>query len=354
MNPFSFKTGFLLGFLLSIPVIVITYFADQAAGLPFVPFNLFDYMARVLPGAVVAFGIHLISGIVVRLAVDNISQAAKLAEQIIALLQFAVAGGIWGLILTPIGRKKTAILQLTGLITGLLVAIGFILINAYLKFPSAGSFLSSVWLIVVFTGWGWLLAKLQLGISAFPEAEPGPEKSRRGFLYLTGAAAVALLTGLSGLIYALQKKSRQPSSPPGELFRPEVTSGPAASPPGIILKNRIQVAPGTRPEITPTPEFYRIDINTRPPEIDAGDWRLTASGLVENPQEFSLVDVKAFPSVSQYITLSCISNDVGGSLISTALWTGFRLKDLMEAVGLLPETKQLFIRAEMVFMKAWI
>ncbi len=60
----------------------------------------------------------------------------------------------------------------------------------------------------------------------------------------------------------------------------------------------------------------------------------------------SLSGGRGRPSVSQYITLSCISNRIGGDLISTALWTGIRLKDLLEEVGLQPEARSLYIEAE--------
>ncbi len=345
MKPHSLKTGFLLGILLSIPFIVFIYFADQAAGLPFVPFNLFDFMARVLPGSVVTFGIHLISGVIIRIGFEDVSGASKLAEQIIALLQFAVAAGVWGILLALIGRKKSLWLKKAGLISGLVLAVGFILINIYLGFPSPGMVWSSAWLLVVFSAWGWIFARLLNNISSDVQPKEDVRISRRGFIYLIGLSAVALVTGLSGFIYALQKRASSSIVSASNLFRPEATSGPAASPPRSELTNRIQPAPGTRPEITPHTEFYRIDINTRPPQVNINDWRLTVSGLVETSREFTIEELKTFPSVSQYITLSCISNSIGGSLISTALWTGLRLKDLLEEVGMLPEAIQVYLRA---------
>jgi DMSO/TMAO reductase YedYZ molybdopterin-dependent catalytic subunit len=123
------------------------------------------------------------------------------------------------------------------------------------------------------------------------------------------------------------------------------TSGPAASPPEPTLEARIEPVPGTRPEITSNENFYRIDINLRPPSVDAGEWRLSVTGLVDNPREFTLEEIRALPSVSQYITLSCISNQIGGDLISTSRWTGVRLMDFLDQVGLQADATALYIES---------
>ena len=81
-------------------------------------------------------------------------------------------------------------------------------------------------------------------------------------------------------------------------------------------------------EYTPLDEHYRIDISSRPPVIDSQEWRLEVSGLVDNPVSLSLQDLyDKFERVDRFITLSCISNRIGGSLISTTKWSGFLVKD---------------------------
>jgi DMSO/TMAO reductase YedYZ molybdopterin-dependent catalytic subunit len=72
---------------------------------------------------------------------------------------------------------------------------------------------------------------------------------------------------------------------------------------------------------------------------------LEIGGLVDNPLTLTLNDIRSRPSISQYITLSCISNRIGGDLISTALWTGIRLRDLLNEVGLQSEARGLYIEA---------
>jgi DMSO/TMAO reductase YedYZ molybdopterin-dependent catalytic subunit len=103
-------------------------------------------------------------------------------------------------------------------------------------------------------------------------------------------------------------------------------------------------APGTRPEFTPLERHYRIDINTMLPRLDGGQWRLAVRGLVKQPLELSLAELRSFPPTHQLITLSCISNPVGGDLIGTTRWTGVSLQHLLPRLGLAPEATHLEIR----------
>jgi len=104
-------------------------------------------------------------------------------------------------------------------------------------------------------------------------------------------------------------------------------------------------APGTRPEVTPLDEHYRIDIDTTPPAIDETSWRLHISGLVERPMALTLEDLRRYEALEQFITLSCISNPVAGDLIGTTRWTGVSLKRLLEDLNLKSDATHLRIRA---------
>ncbi|MEJ7641624.1 MAG: molybdopterin-dependent oxidoreductase [Candidatus Nitrosocosmicus sp.] len=82
-------------------------------------------------------------------------------------------------------------------------------------------------------------------------------------------------------------------------------------------------------EVTPTYLFYRIDKNTIVPVVDAKQWVLTVKGLVNTPLNINYDEIKSMDSVEQFATLTCISNKIGGDLVSTALWKGVPLKDLL-------------------------
>jgi len=98
-------------------------------------------------------------------------------------------------------------------------------------------------------------------------------------------------------------------------------------------------------EVTPAKDFYQVSKNAFDPQVDSRRWKLDVTGLVENPGSFSYEDMKALPAVEQYATLACISNEVGGDLIGTALWRGVRLKDVLNQAVLKPGVVDIFLRA---------
>ena len=97
-------------------------------------------------------------------------------------------------------------------------------------------------------------------------------------------------------------------------------------------------------EVTPTYLFYRIDINTIVPAINANDWSLAVKGLVNNPVAITYEELKSMNSVEEFATLSCISNKIGGNLISTALWKGVKLKDILSRAGIQSNVKYIVFR----------
>jgi DMSO/TMAO reductase YedYZ molybdopterin-dependent catalytic subunit len=98
-------------------------------------------------------------------------------------------------------------------------------------------------------------------------------------------------------------------------------------------------------EVTPTKDFYLVSKNAFDPELDDRRWRLEIAGLVETPMSLTYDDIKSLPSVEQYATLCCISNEVGGDLIGNAIWRGVRLKDLLQKAGLKPGVIDIALRA---------
>ena len=107
----------------------------------------------------------------------------------------------------------------------------------------------------------------------------------------------------------------------------------------------VKPVPGTRPEFTPLERHYRIDINTIASAIDPQQWRLNIDGLVEKPLALTLDELQRFEPMHQFITLSCISNPVGGDLIGTTRWTGVSLQRLLPNLRLQAGATHLKIRA---------
>jgi DMSO/TMAO reductase YedYZ molybdopterin-dependent catalytic subunit len=87
---------------------------------------------------------------------------------------------------------------------------------------------------------------------------------------------------------------------------------------------------GPSPELTPVRNFYVVSKNIgSDPNVDGQAWRLAVGGLADRPLKLSLSDLRALPAVTEVVTMECISNDVGGPLMSTGSFTGVRLNDLL-------------------------
>lgn len=176
-----------------------------------------------------------------------------------------------------------------------------------------------------------------------PEAAPSrptamlqvSEPPRRQFMALgaaaAGAAAVAYVGGRflseNASVAADVRSLRLP--PPGQ---------PAAPvPAGSDLR-----IPGLSPFITPNSSFYRVDTAVVVPEIPPSSWHLRVHGMVRRPLTISFRDLLARPLSEEYVTLTCVSNPVGGPYISNAKWLGASLGDLLREAGIKSGATQLF------------
>ncbi|ADB29263.1 oxidoreductase molybdopterin binding protein [Kribbella flavida DSM 17836] len=149
--------------------------------------------------------------------------------------------------------------------------------------------------------------------------DPDDGVSRRGFLQLSagvtlGTIAIGALGKVVGGRRAAVAEAREGLSLP---------LPPSTDPPAGVQ------APGAAPWVTPNDEFYRIDTALSVPLIMPSDWRLRIHGLVGRELELTFDDLLERPVVHQWVTLTCVSNEVGGDLVGNALWSGVLLKDLL-------------------------
>ncbi|EMA30051.1 molybdopterin-dependent oxidoreductase [Halobiforma nitratireducens] len=93
-------------------------------------------------------------------------------------------------------------------------------------------------------------------------------------------------------------------------------------------------ADGIKPMISAIGEFYQVDINPSPPSIDADAWTLSVSGLVEEELELDYDDVRGYETVNRYKAIRCLSDDIDGEELDTAVWTGVRMTDILEDAGI--------------------
>ncbi|HEX7196385.1 MAG TPA: molybdopterin-dependent oxidoreductase, partial [Candidatus Limnocylindria bacterium] len=124
----------------------------------------------------------------------------------------------------------------------------------------------------------------------------------------------------------------------GTIPAPSATAPPL--PDGAALS-----IPDLSPIVTPNNAFYRIDTALLVPRPELSTWRLRMSGMVARPFELTYDELVAMPLHEQYVTIACVSNEVGGDLVGNALWTGVRLKELLEQAGVDPNATQIVGRA---------
>ena len=91
-------------------------------------------------------------------------------------------------------------------------------------------------------------------------------------------------------------------------------------------------APGMPKLITPASSFYLIDAALTSPRVNVDDWKLSIKGA-PNPVEFSYKDLQGMSTLESDVTLSCVSNTVGGGLVSNGRWTGVLLSDVLKEAG---------------------
>ncbi|QUR66816.1 molybdopterin-dependent oxidoreductase [Mycobacterium spongiae] len=97
---------------------------------------------------------------------------------------------------------------------------------------------------------------------------------------------------------------------------------------------------GTPTFITPSPDFYRVDINIAVPRVRADDAVLRITGMVDQVVEFTFDEIRRMPLVEKTITMACVSNPVGGPYVSTSNFLGVPLMDLLEKAGVQPGATQ--------------
>jgi DMSO/TMAO reductase YedYZ molybdopterin-dependent catalytic subunit len=338
--------GALLGLILTVPATAVFYLAWQLADLPFPPFELFDWLARALPGGLVTFGIDTLVSVILALGFAQVSEVAKVAEQSLALVIFVLLGGLaGGLLFAGIYLFRARLTYLPSLIFGALAGLAVALVSWSVR---GELFLwHAGWTVLLSLGWGmalgWAHAQLQKSSSHDTEDDTGASAvrlDRRRFLIQLGSAtAVITVTGMG--LGALLGRERD-----REGLEAVLAERPWSATHRLPNADaKVMPVAGTRPELTPLEDHYRIDINTTPPRVDEASWRLKVSGLVERELELSLDELKAYPAMHQFVTLSCISNRIAGDLIGTQRWTGVSLQRLLPDLGLKEEASHLVIRA---------
>jgi DMSO/TMAO reductase YedYZ molybdopterin-dependent catalytic subunit len=362
MNKPNVLTGVLVGAGLMMAVIAV--FAAGAAlfGLPFVPFDLFDWLVRTLQTELVPRLVQLMSSTITALQLGRVDTVAKLAEQTMAVIGLIVIGAVAGGIFFAVRRARRADTLETapGVVLGLLLGVPLALISLSINQTTASNPLPAAgWILLVFLGYGYVLNYVYstLAFRTTPvTAAPTPPNpyvqvvDRRQFLLQVGGATAAITVagaGLSALLNGGSEAASTAIAVNGVVATPEAVALPSDLP---NANDPVAPAPGTRPEVTPLQDHYRIDIRTTPLEIPEEGYTLRftsalGDGNLQTLNEMTLDQIRNdFEAVDAYITMSCISNPVAGDLISTIRWTGVPMRRILEEVGVPEGATHLLIR----------
>ncbi|HYX93722.1 MAG TPA: molybdopterin-dependent oxidoreductase [Geodermatophilus sp.] len=169
----------------------------------------------------------------------------------------------------------------------------------------------------------------------------GAGLDRRRFFLAGGAAAGAVVvTGGAG---RLLLRRFDVGAARADLTLPAPASPAAPLPSGADLAPQVR---GLTPLFTSNREFYRVDTAITVPQISPADYRLTLTGMFDSPRTYTLEDLLGRDDVVERdITLTCVSNTVGGRLAGTARWLGIPLGALLRENGIRSGSDQLVCRS---------
>lgn len=293
MSGHGFWRGALGGLVAGLAAAAVMEVGGAVVGVQTLPQLVQEPLLAVMPGAVFGF------------LIDTLQHWGKVIEE----------AGLIVLMITLLTLLGAAVMALVarrpGLRGGLLAGAAAWLVVALVVLPLGGAGLFGlaggfqvpvVWGLVFAVYalvWEWVVGRAQ--------APPVDLERRRV------AIAVPVLVGLGSLAVI------------GGLRVPEWLRSALAPPESRLA--------GPVPEITPVADFYQISKNFQDPAVPAQGWSLRVHGMVDRPLRLSLADLESLPSVTEAVTLECISNDVGGPLMSTGRFTGVPLRDLLAMAG---------------------
>ncbi|HET6948410.1 MAG TPA: molybdopterin-dependent oxidoreductase [bacterium] len=291
------------------------YLGLFTSGMPAVALGLWDRMLRLIP-------MQLFSFFIVRLKF-----AAKPSAFWGMLLGLVI---LWGLLGALLARRRPA----ARVLLAWLVSAGVLAVLTYgpatatldARGAAVGASGHGAWLIgAAIAGYAALFTIIYAVVLALlsrwrvvarpdgPQPSPPDGVTRREMLSRGVMVALAATAGTAAARWVL-------------------SVGHSATAFAQPLFSRIKDLPS---EITPNDRFYVVSKNPPgfDPELDTERWSLEIAGLVGRPVKLSYAQLRALPAVEQVQTLECISNEVGGDLISNARWKGVRLRDVLQQAG---------------------
>lgn len=284
------------------------------AAAPFPPLELAERLVRATPGDLATFSI------------ERLGKAALplLASGVTALVLAA------GTALATLRARHGSVLPIAG--------YAIVLAGAASSGPSRASLVSVAWTVVL----GAVVYGVAL-VAITGDRDPGTAEdetllgmTRRGAVLAAGGALATVLGAgavLGPIVDGARVRARSFA-----LRRPDEVRGARAR----TLRPTIE---GRPPEVTPVADHYVVDIDLIDPSLSAGSWELEVTGAVARPLRLGIDALQRdFRLVEEPSVLTCISNEVGGSLVGSSGWTGVRMADVLRRAGVRPGAGELGFR----------
>jgi DMSO/TMAO reductase YedYZ molybdopterin-dependent catalytic subunit len=272
--------------------------------------------ARTAVGSAV---IDLTPGPVKEWAIQTFATADKLALSVLVLAVIAMIAAVtatWETRRVPVGSAAIVVAGILGSAAVL---------------SRAGATLADVVPTLVGTACGIAVLRLLTSgrLTKAPhqaDAPDSPDRGRRLWLVTLGFLGAGALSGVGGAV--LSRLLTSVSGDREAFALPRVNVGappvpPAVQPKGVALPSFV----------TSNADFYRIDTALSVPQLSRSDWQLKIHGMVDREITYRFADLDRFEVIEKLVTLTCVSNPVGGHLISNATWTGYRMRDLLAEAG---------------------
>jgi DMSO/TMAO reductase YedYZ molybdopterin-dependent catalytic subunit len=264
-------------------------------------------------------------------------EADKLALEVTIVVVALAVGAVLGLIARRRFGVAAAGFGIAGVV-GFAAAVSDPLVSPAIAIVSAGIAVGAGSLVLAWLGSG--LAAGRDGVRTSGSAAAGtsmmPDWSRRGFLVRAGAVGVA--SAFAGVVGRSVLAARAEDVVPVGAYPPATNE--AVLPPGAELP-----VDGITQLVVPNDRFYRIDTALLVPVVDASTWRLRIHNMVERETELTFDELLRLPMIEQYVTIACVSNQVGGRLVGNAKWTGVPLHEVLDLAGVKPGATQLVGRS---------
>ncbi len=302
------RTGLLLGAVAQF-LALCTAFLASLVGFAFAPVALGQAIIEVLPGSISVPLIELL---------QHWAQRILVASVLIAFLVCGAAAGT--LTLDP--HRRTSAVVLVGQAPWVGAAI-LAALFASAQIPLPASLVGAGIGLAAFFGTLALLADgARDHVEDTADAAASPDRRRA----LLGAMALGIVVAVGGIaagrpLRAIGGRAERVKQAARRLRRAEpVRPGSPA----------FDAVPGITPRLTDINDHYTVDTALVDPRVDPARWKLEVTGAVDAPFSLSYEELLDLEAVEQLHTLECISNEIGGDLVGTALWTGVSLRELLE------------------------